>query len=130
MTHATRNPRFRSKLDGFRAAQPVWCCTACRTKHDAPLLAQCGHCKKTTKAMQSVPGRKRNTQCPNCAQPKLKNRRIEPLLCSGCGKQEFLYFHSTSEFKVFAELAMLQDHGKIEDLQTQVKFPIVYKGDK
>lgn len=120
---------FTNKLQALQAARPVWCCEQCRTKHDAPLLAQCKYCKKPTKQMQSIPGQKRNKNCPNCARPGLVNKRIAPLVCVSCGAQEFMYFHSTGEYTYFAKLAMLFDHGKIKDLKLQVKFPILIKGD-
>ena len=122
--------RFTSKQDAIERCRPVWCCMSCRMKHDAPMLAQCTGCGASTAAIKSTPGIKRNTYCPDCHQPKLKNKHVKPLACMKCHSAEFQYFHSTTEFNVFAELAMLQDHGKIKDLKTQVSFPIVYKGDK
>lgn len=121
--------RFKSKADAIEKAVPVWCCDACRAKHDAPMIAQCSSCKATKNAIPSTPGVKRNVYCPDCSKPTMKNRRVKPLTCMYCHGEAFTYFDSTTEFNFFAKLAMLQDNGAIKDLQTQVSFPILYKGD-
>jgi ribosomal protein S27AE len=74
-------------------------------------------------------GRKINKTCPNCARPSLKNEHAKPFRCHSCSKTEFDYFHSTGEFKFFAQLALLNDRGKIKNLRRQVPFPVKIEGD-
>jgi len=121
--------RFTSKLSAMQASVPVFACTSCREKHDAPKHARCTGCNHTTKATVRIPGQKTNKNCPNCARPLLKNEHIKPFACRRCGGNEFDYFHSTGEYNLFAQLAMLNDNGKITNLRRQVPFPIKIKGD-
>lgn len=119
---------FKTKLGAMQTAIPCWACSECRQKHDAPKHARCTGCNHTTQAMVRVQGKQMNKNCPNCARPKLKNEHIKPFACDRCGHPDFDYFHSTGEYNMFAQLALLNDNGKIKNLRRQVPFQIKFKG--
>ena len=62
--------------------------------------------------------------CQHCG---VQHRKKKPMVCQECGVGAFFHFDSVGEATKFAELAMLQNHGKISDLRLQVPFP-VYPG--
>lgn len=56
------------------------------------------------------------------------HRHVKPGACQNCGNGEFLYFASHIEAKRYVELLLLQRHGKITRLRTQVVFPFKHNG--
>ena len=62
--------------------------------------------------------------CQNCG---TQHKKKKPVVCQGCGSDAFFHFASVGEANKFAELAMLQNAGKLSDLRLQVPFP-VYPG--
>jgi len=61
--------------------------------------------------------------CEHCG---TQHKKKKPMVCQNCGVGAFYHFDSVGEANKFAELAMLQNAGKLSDLRLQVPFPIYF----
>jgi len=97
------NGRFTTKNEALQMAKHVWTCRYCRSQHvKGANTVRAGHFKITEK----------------------------PKYCHKCDQSSFYHFPSLGEANRFAELALMQDCGKISDLLLQVPFPIKVRGQK
>lgn len=65
--------------------------------------------------------RKHSWACVNCR----ARVHVKIKACDLCGCKDFHYFGSAIEFKRYAELYLLMDHGQIRDLELQKPYPCV-----
>ena len=63
-------------------------------------------------------------RCADCLTPVQPGRK-KPDQCIACGSMRFDLFDSTGELERFATLELLQKHGTIENLERQVRFPLM-----
>lgn len=63
-----------------------------------------------------------------CRACDLWHNAPKPSRCLSCDAKQFYYFASRMEASRYAELALLQKHGFIRDLETQPEFPIEVNG--
>jgi len=63
--------------------------------------------------------------CKSC---KTWCERTKPQICTSCGGDDFLFFASRAEAKRYAELLLLEKHGQIKNLKTQVRYPLKVDG--
>ena len=64
-------------------------------------------------------------RCKNCGQHHQKHK---PTNCTVCGFNEFHYFASKFEANRYGELLLLQMAGQVENIETQVKYPLDVNG--
>ena len=63
--------------------------------------------------------------CRGCG---LQHKADKPVQCLSCGRMDFSKFDSTGEANRYAALLLLEMAGKISNLETQVRFPLMTIG--